>query len=88
MFYKSSKPNRAIGGRIVVFQLRFETATAFMRKKTRGWSYFNTGQKLEALRTDVNIALDLTEELKDSLKQTNAELGRLARHVFELTRNK
>ena len=59
-----------------------------MRRRARGWSDFDNDEKLEALRADVNDALDLAERLTEDLKQTNAELAKLARCVYELTQRK
>jgi hypothetical protein len=41
-------------------------------RRRRGWSDFDTDEKLEALRADVNRALDLIEELRQWKEQTDA----------------
>jgi hypothetical protein len=55
-----------------------------MRRRARGWSDFDTDEKLDALRNDVNRALDVAEELKKSLKQTRDEMMRLGAIVFQM----
>jgi len=54
--------------------------------RRRGWSDFDTDEKLEALRNDVNRALDLAEELEKSLRQLRADMARVAYAVETLQR--
>lgn len=54
-------------------------------RRRRGWSDFDNDEKLEALRNDVNRALDLSEELDKSIKQLRADMERLAAIVFQMT---
>lgn len=46
-------------------------------RRRRGWSDFSTEEKLEALRADVNIALDLAEEFKKRLDTLEAKVRRM-----------
>jgi hypothetical protein len=54
-----------------------------MRKK-RGWSHLDTDEKLEALRADVNDALDFIEGLKKSNERIEAAIKRIAAEVFAM----
>ncbi len=50
-----------------------------MRKRARGWSDFDTNEKLEALRDDVNDALNSVEDLKKRMEEMEAIINRLSR---------
>jgi chaperonin cofactor prefoldin len=50
-----------------------------MAKRARGWSDFNTDEKLEALKADVNVALDIAEDLKKRMEKLEAAISRLLR---------
>jgi hypothetical protein len=50
-----------------------------MAKRARGWSDFNTDEKLEALKADVNVALDIAEDLKKRMEKLEAAINRLLR---------
>jgi hypothetical protein len=41
-----------------------------MAKRRRGWSAFTVDEKLEALRADVNVALDAKEEIIRRLERS------------------
>jgi ubiquinone biosynthesis protein UbiJ len=48
-------------------------------KKTKGWSHFNTDEKLEALRDDVNNALDIVEALTKRIEKLETAFNKPSR---------
>jgi hypothetical protein len=53
----------------------------------RDWSRMSQDQKIEALRTDINAALDQLEAIEnrdEELKNLRATIEKLARSVFEI----
>jgi cell division septum initiation protein DivIVA len=59
----------------VIFACGVET----MAKRKRGWSNLDVDDKLEALRDDVNVALDIAEDLKKRMEQVETAINRLLR---------
>jgi hypothetical protein len=62
-----------------------------MAKKPKDWIKLSAEEKLEALREDVNLALDLSEPVKEdqakirrSIDQINYVLKTLAGDIFEI----
>jgi hypothetical protein len=49
--------------------------------KRRGWSDFTVDEKLEALRADVNVALDVKEEIVRRLERAEIATRQLERIV-------
>lgn len=50
-----------------------------MARRARGWSDFDTDEKLEALREDVNVALDKIEELTKAVENLTQKVNRMSR---------
>jgi hypothetical protein len=50
-----------------------------MAKRARGWSDFTTDEKLEALRADINIALDAADDLKKRMEKLEKTLNQMSR---------
>ena len=48
-----------------------------MAKRRRGWSAFTVDEKLEALRADVNVALDAKEEIIRRLERAEIAIRQL-----------
>lgn len=49
--------------------------------KRRGWSQFSPDEKLEALREDVNRALDIAERNAKKLEEIEENLQRIIAHI-------
>ena len=56
--------------------------------RRRGWSQFDTDEKLEALRGDINVALDQIEELQKWKEQTDATIRRIADAISALLQSR
>jgi hypothetical protein len=50
----------------------------------RGWSQFDTNEKLEALRADVMNALDMAEDQERRIKALETAMRSLASEVYAL----
>lgn len=54
--------------------------------RRRGWSQFSTDEKLEALKADVNTALDMAEHHKRQLEEIQENVKRIAAYISEIAR--
>jgi ubiquinone biosynthesis protein UbiJ len=50
-----------------------------MKKKTKRWNNFSTDEKLEALRDDVNSALDMVEALTKRIEKLETAVNKPSR---------
>jgi hypothetical protein len=52
--------------------------------RRRGWSQFDTDEKLQALLDDMDQAYALIDKLKSAQEETNATVRRIAAALYEL----